>query len=978
KPEHFAVRRIDWNSKSESLQSIAEQLGFTTSSLVFIDDDPVQCAEVRARWPEILTLQLPANAHKALCFLEQVWELDAPLTSTLEDDHRQQFLMEETRRQASRHAASSLEDFLAGLDLQIEIGPLKPEHRERVSQLSYRTTQSNSSNQRLTARELDGWIENSTQGGRVVHVRDRFGDYGLVGVMLYRETAPSLDIESLMLSCRALGRGVEQAMLQCLAQHARDCGLEKLRFKFQSTARNKPASDFLHAYVAKDTATNGHITFEVASALQPPRGRVQTNPPISKTPDVVATAQHPQEQAVPPYPSFAWPLVDSEESHQRACLSVERIESWRRTLRERRQSQISKPLPGSSVADVEAVLTGIWSTLMRTDQIGRHDNFFELGGHSLTVIQCLCRIRDQLGVEVPIQAIFKTPTIAELSATLRAMMERRASAPISTTPSHPVLETFTAPTPSRSQPASISKTLSADRITTLAIPTRGRPDALLRGLPTFVENARQHGHTPRYVILDDATTTAERAQCQAALVELERRLDVQLHYVDDAARRHFAAQLSRRTSVPLETVQFGLLSQPHAEYSRGACVNAMLLSSPGERILSVDDDVLCRPSRPPSWTDSIRLGKSPYPEAFWPCGDVDSALAFAKDGSLDFIGLVDEYLGRTTAEMVTQNPYLAERLDGPQDGRVLMATPGIAGDPGWGLPFGWWDGPMGYLMMEGESFGRLTRSREDYRAFCCSRSLVRCAEAPTLTRFRAHLTTTLGLDHRGTGLPPFLPCLRGEDVLFGALIRRSHASDWAMHLPWLTPHLRMQPRTFQHGELFRSASSHDAARLFLDCLNAAPADSHLQDPTARCRRLGEFLMEIASSDRADFVSFATSQALQSRGGWLEAMRARLEANPDAPSFWAQDMHRYMQVCESYLTDPMFGIPMDLLRDVPDPEAAWDEAQTLVRRFGDLLVHWGTLVSESQKMRGEGIELARPLSEIRARKRRQNRNSDGAL
>ena len=256
---HLADWRINWQAKSENLRALAADLRLGTDSFIFLDDDPLECAEVQANAPEVLTLRLPAPDQISR-FLAHVWAFDRPAV-TAEDRRRTALYQTEAQRERLRAQAGSLEDFLEGLGLEVRIPAMAPEHLPRVAQLTQRTNQFNCTAIRRTEPE----IREACRAGAeclVVHVTDRFGDYGLVGVLLFRIAADRLAVDTFLLSCRAMGRGVEHRMLAALGEIAGARGCAAVEVPYHPTPRNQPAHDFLHGLgVPPDEGGEGGLRF---------------------------------------------------------------------------------------------------------------------------------------------------------------------------------------------------------------------------------------------------------------------------------------------------------------------------------------------------------------------------------------------------------------------------------------------------------------------------------------------------------------------------------------------------------------------------------------------------------------------------------------------------------------------------------------------------------------------------------------------
>ncbi|MFX1476386.1 MAG: non-ribosomal peptide synthetase, partial [Promethearchaeota archaeon] len=244
--ERVNIWRINWKSKSENIKSMAQELGIGLNSFIYIDDNPIECAEVQENCPEVLTLQLPDNADEIPNFLRHVWEFDH-IQKTEEDKKRSVFYQEHSRREQERQKYSSLADFINSLNLRVEISKMTPEQISRVSQLTQRTNQFNLSSIRRQGHEIRKLQESSEYECLVVKACDRFGDYGLVGTMIIKMTDEVAQVDTFLLSCRALGRGIEHQMLVAIGNKAYQRAKTDIDIVYIPTDRNKPIRDFLYS-----------------------------------------------------------------------------------------------------------------------------------------------------------------------------------------------------------------------------------------------------------------------------------------------------------------------------------------------------------------------------------------------------------------------------------------------------------------------------------------------------------------------------------------------------------------------------------------------------------------------------------------------------------------------------------------------------------------------------------------------------------
>ena len=154
KREHFVSSRINWQPKSENLRSLSAELQLGLDSFIFLDDSAVECAEVEARCPEALTLQLPEENADFKRFLSHVWAFDH-LKVTEEDRKRSDFYAKNAEREQLSAQSMRLEDFLAGLELQLEFLPMTRAELPRVAQITQRTNQFNFTSVRRTENEVE-------------------------------------------------------------------------------------------------------------------------------------------------------------------------------------------------------------------------------------------------------------------------------------------------------------------------------------------------------------------------------------------------------------------------------------------------------------------------------------------------------------------------------------------------------------------------------------------------------------------------------------------------------------------------------------------------------------------------------------------------------------------------------------------------------------------------------------------------------
>ncbi|MRH87748.1 HAD-IIIC family phosphatase [Nocardia sp. SYP-A9097] len=232
--EDFAAISTGWSGKPERLEEVAHTLGLGLDTFCYLDDNPVEVARMRTRLPEVLSVTCPP-ADELDDFVTRLWPM-VPIAATTEDSARADFYRQDRERDKAR-ATAEFAEFLAQLQLEVDIDPLTNATLERAQQLVRRTTQFTLA--AVTVDDLDRW---RTEGEVwTATARDRFGDYGLISVLALRADDETLSITGWQLSCRALGRGVEEHLLSWVADRADALGCTTVRISFERTPRNEPA-----------------------------------------------------------------------------------------------------------------------------------------------------------------------------------------------------------------------------------------------------------------------------------------------------------------------------------------------------------------------------------------------------------------------------------------------------------------------------------------------------------------------------------------------------------------------------------------------------------------------------------------------------------------------------------------------------------------------------------------------------------------
>jgi FkbH-like protein len=547
--DHFTAWRINWEPKAAGMAELAEDLELPLSSFILVDDNPKEVSELAASHPEVLGLALPADPAEIPAFLHHVWAFDH-LRLTEVDQARTELYAQQFERARARKLAASLEEFLASLQLEVQIAPPLPADLPRVAQLTVRTNQMNFTTIRRSESEIQALLGSGESECLVVRVRDRFGDYGLTGVMILREEhgqpracshhggaesaegarrkdgredgeaevtehaeaagtprvcshhggadsaegarrkdgredgetevtehaegagtpracshhggadsaeatrrkigsadaelvegaerseaaelaegaehaaspeddgsrggnlksraagdSGALVVDTFLLSCRALGRGVEYRMLSALGRIATERGLAWVETPFVRTARNLPALLFLEsAGLEFQRVDSDNLSFRFPAAYAAGIRYQPGRAPRAAGPIGFEPAGDADGRLRIPYARIATELRDPREILRRLHVTGPAA------------SVPASATLVSSRAEIERRLQQIWAEMLGTDSVGLYNDFFDLGGHSLLAVQLMSRVRREFGVEFTLELVYSGAfTVAALA-----------------------------------------------------------------------------------------------------------------------------------------------------------------------------------------------------------------------------------------------------------------------------------------------------------------------------------------------------------------------------------------------------------------------------------------------------------------------------------------------------------------------------------------------------------------------------------
>jgi len=235
----FAGWRINWDDKAQNIVDLMADLNLGVDSAVFIDDSAHERSRVRQALPDVLVPDWPTDPMDYAKALRELRCFENPALSS-EDRARTSMYVSDRQRKQLHSELGSLEQWLETLHLQVVVEPLSPSNLERTAQLLNKTNQMNLATRRMSPQELLEWASNDSHRLWTFRVADRLGDYGICGIASLAFSDGRAALVDFVLSCRAMGRGVEDAIISVVANKVRQAGAQHLAAEYLPTKKNAP------------------------------------------------------------------------------------------------------------------------------------------------------------------------------------------------------------------------------------------------------------------------------------------------------------------------------------------------------------------------------------------------------------------------------------------------------------------------------------------------------------------------------------------------------------------------------------------------------------------------------------------------------------------------------------------------------------------------------------------------------------------
>ncbi len=267
KDDDFVAKKVNWKDKATNIRELASELNIGLDSFVFIDDSSFEIGLIKRELPQILCIQVPQNLSEYSSVVKDLRREFFNLAKTAEDELKTEMYKQEKIRKEHSNQFDSIDEYLASLELKIKISWGLDIPIPRAAQLTQKTNQFNLTTKRYTEADIQRMISDTSYSIATFSVQDRYGDYGVTGlaiIQLNKDLSGACVIDSLLMSCRVIGRNIEYCFVNELVGVLKGNGIKKIIASYKETAKNAQVSRLYDDLGFNLTSeVDGYRTYEV-------------------------------------------------------------------------------------------------------------------------------------------------------------------------------------------------------------------------------------------------------------------------------------------------------------------------------------------------------------------------------------------------------------------------------------------------------------------------------------------------------------------------------------------------------------------------------------------------------------------------------------------------------------------------------------------------------------------------------------------
>lgn len=246
--EDIVIKKVNWDNKASNIRAIAKELNIGLDSIVFVDDSDFEVNLIKEELPMVKVIQVPKKEYEYNLLIRDTMNLFYNPSQTTEDLSKVTMYKEQVKRREEEQKIGNIDEYLKSLNLEITTYLDDIDSVKRISQMTQKTNQFNLTTKRYTEKEIENFINNDDYSVLAIGVNDKFGDNGIVGLAILEYKNNIVHMDTLLMSCRVLGRNIEFRFMDIIKDIVRNKGLDKLSAKYIKTLKNGQVADLYDRY----------------------------------------------------------------------------------------------------------------------------------------------------------------------------------------------------------------------------------------------------------------------------------------------------------------------------------------------------------------------------------------------------------------------------------------------------------------------------------------------------------------------------------------------------------------------------------------------------------------------------------------------------------------------------------------------------------------------------------------------------------
>jgi hypothetical protein len=501
---------------------------------------------------------------------------------------------------------------------------------------------------------------------------------------------------------------------------------------------------------------------------------------------------------------------------------------------------------------------------------------------------------------------------------------------------------------------------STAKIENIAIVTRNRTESLLRCLSSYIDNSCKYGRSTTFKIYDDSSNDVDKAKIKECIPSLMKKYGLKILYAGLREKHKFAEDLIQTGNIPPNILRFALFDVYNLGYSPGANRNAALLDNAGSPLFFIDDDTICKPGIFGSPNPFLCLDSRYDPRIYRFYSSREESLEKITFVDQDLLSSHEQLLGKTTSNIISNFPNNSDiKIESIDDqflgniyrgtGKVLVTMSGVVGHSGVKYP-------MSLLGLEGENHDYLVRNKNTYINACTTGEVIRAVHSLTISNTPFTFFMFAGIDNREV-LPPYMPILRSQDILFGYTLHICYEDKNVAFLPHTLPHLPMDTRSYSPN--LWEFTGKNFCEMMISLENTLPKNISSTSGKERMQQLGKHLMDLASLSVTDFIQVVSVQRLKEISWRITSLEKLLKVYSDGPEYWKSDVRTQIMFLQKSLQGKQYFIPYDI-KDKRTSSESVNLMSQLVYRYGELLYWWPTILEVRREFPNNNLNCVRFL------------------